>query len=97
LSLLTPPRPPRGVETGGQEVGDRLYNLMLLVIIGGLLVVGLHFIVTTVGLGEVLKTFGLALLTLLRVLVLLVFSTLVWTPVGVAIGFNPRLATLLQP
>ncbi|MEH1910450.1 ABC transporter permease [Nostoc sp.] len=97
LSLLTPPQTPRYVETNRHEMGDRLYNFILLAVIGGLLVVGLHFIVTTVGLGEVLKTFGLALLTLLRVLVLLVFATLVWTPVGVAIGFNPRLATLLQP
>ena len=30
-------------------------------------------------------------------MLLLIFSTLVWTPIGVAIGFNPRLARLLQP
>jgi NitT/TauT family transport system permease protein len=32
-----------------------------------------------------------------RVLILLVVATLIWTPVGVAIGFNPRLSRLLQP
>jgi len=37
------------------------------------------------------------LFTLARVLVLLVFATLIWTPVGVSIGFNPKLARLLQP
>ncbi len=78
-------------------MGDRLYNFVPLALIGGLLVVGLHFILTTVGLGKVVKTFGLGLLTLARVLVLLVFATLIWTPIGVAIGFNPRIARLLQP
>jgi NitT/TauT family transport system permease protein len=32
-----------------------------------------------------------------RVIFLLIFSTIVWTPIGVAIGFNPRLARLAQP
>ena len=32
-----------------------------------------------------------------RVLVLLIFSTVVWTPIGVAIGFNPKLARISQP
>ena len=77
--------------------GDRLYNLALLVVIGALMVTGLHFILTTVGVGEVFKAFWLGLVTLGRVLVLLVFATLIWTPIGVAIGFNPRLSRLLQP
>lgn len=97
LSSLTPPRSPHTKEPTGQIGGDRLYNFMLLVIIGGLLVAGLHFILTKVGLEEVGRTFGLGLLTLVRVIVLLVFATIIWTPVGVAIGFNPRLARLLQP
>jgi NitT/TauT family transport system permease protein len=74
-----------------------LYNLILLTIIGLLIAWALHFILTTVGWGEVVKTFWLGILTLLRVTVLLVFATLIWTPIGVAIGFNPKLARLLQP
>jgi NitT/TauT family transport system permease protein len=100
LSSLTPQRPPRPVGKTQQVIGDgadRLYNLALLVVIGALLVAGLHFILITVGLGEVFKTFWLGLLTLGRVLILLVVATLIWTPVGVAIGFNPRLSRLLQP
>jgi NitT/TauT family transport system permease protein len=30
-------------------------------------------------------------------MILLVFSTLVWTPIGVAIGFSPKLARVSQP
>ena len=39
----------------------------------------------------------LGFLTFLRVAVMVVFATLVWTPVGVAIGFSPRLARIAQP
>ena len=39
----------------------------------------------------------LGFLTLLRVVVMTVLATLVWTPVGVWIGFQPKVARLLQP
>jgi NitT/TauT family transport system permease protein len=39
----------------------------------------------------------LGLATAARVLVLLVFSTLIWTPIGVAIGFSPKLTLISQP
>lgn len=97
LSVLTRLQPTPAVDSVHQERGDRLYTSILLVIIGALAVWTLHFILTTVGLAEVLKTFELGLLTFLRVTVLLVFATVIWTPVGVAIGFNPKLARLLQP
>ncbi|MCE1193993.1 MAG: ABC transporter permease subunit [Acidovorax sp.] len=40
---------------------------------------------------------GLGGLTLLRVLAMTVLATLVWTPVGVWIGLQPRVARLAQP
>ncbi|MFN6539423.1 MAG: ABC transporter permease [Nostoc sp. EkiNYC01] len=98
LSSLTPPRPiHNNVDKNQQVLSDRLYNFVLLVVIGALVITGLHFIFATVGLGEVVKAFFLGLLTLGRVLVLLVIASLIWTPIGVAIGFNPKLARLLQP
>ncbi|MBW4631767.1 MAG: ABC transporter permease subunit [Iphinoe sp. HA4291-MV1] len=97
LSSLTPLHPPRTVELQRQKLGDRIYNFVLLILIGGLVAAGLHFILTTVGLAEVVKAFLLGLATLGRVLVLLIIATFIWTPIGVAIGFNPRLARLLQP
>lgn len=77
--------------------GDRFYTIILLLAIGFLIAFALHWILTTVGLREVFKTFGLGVLTLLRVTLLLLFATVVWTPIGVAIGFNPKLAHTLQP
>jgi len=96
LSILTQPKSTFPADPIRPQ-GDRLYNIILLVIIGFLVAWALHFILTTVGMGEVVKTFGLGLLTLLRVTVLLLFATVIWTPIGVAIGFNPRLARALQP
>ena len=76
LSALTPPKAVRPVDSERQTGSDRLYNTLLLVIIGGLIAWILHFVVTTVGIAEVATAFGLALLTLARVIVLLIFSTL---------------------
>jgi NitT/TauT family transport system permease protein len=39
----------------------------------------------------------LGFLTLLRVAVLIALATLVWVPIGVAIGMRPRVASIVQP
>ena len=59
----------------------------------------LHFIDTSpgAGLGQIPHCFALGAATFGRVVVLLVFATLVWVPVGVWIGMNPRVARLAQP
>lgn len=71
------------------------------VVVGAVLIAavyyGVRFVTSEVGFKEVGNAFGLGFLTLLRVSVLIVLSTLVWTPVGVAIGFNPKLARTMQP
>jgi len=97
LSRLTPVRPRRAAAPGRRRLGDLLYNSVLLLITVALLARGIGFVRGEVGLGEVGHVALLGLVTLARVLALLVFSTLVWTPVGVAIGFSPRLARLAQP
>ena len=79
------------------ERPDRYFNLGLLVIVGSLLAWLVHFVVNTVGLAEVVLAFRLGLYTLFRVTILLIVATVIWTPIGVAIGFNPKLARLLQP
>jgi NitT/TauT family transport system permease protein len=49
------------------------------------------------GLGIFAQTFGLGFLTFSRVVALLVVATLIWVPVGVWIGFNPRVTRFAQP
>jgi NitT/TauT family transport system permease protein len=49
------------------------------------------------GLGVIGTAFGLGALTLMRVAVVVVVSSVIWVPVGVWIGFNPRVAQYMQP
>ncbi|HWE47169.1 MAG TPA: ABC transporter permease subunit [Caulobacteraceae bacterium] len=55
------------------------------------------FIMRTLSLGDVFGAFGLGLLTLIRVVVLVVIASIVWVPIGIWIGMNPRWAERLQP
>ena len=54
------------------------------------------FIRAEVGWAEVLHVFVLGLYTMLRVLVLIAAAALVWVPIGIWIGMNPRIAGRLQ-
>ena len=76
---------------------DHLFNIILALFLGMLLVSLLHAVLTHLGLAEVGTTLLLGCLTLGRVMILLTVATLIWTPIGVAIGFHPALARLLQP
>ena len=79
------------------RTGDIVYNAVLILVTAGLLVAAVRFVLAEVGIGEVGHAAVLGLTTGSRVIALLIFSTLVWTPVGVAIGFSPKLARLSQP
>jgi NitT/TauT family transport system permease protein len=97
LSRLTPLRPSRLANSRRRLWGDRLYTGILLVLVAVILIDGVRFILGEVGLGEVGMTIILGLATFGRVMLVLAVGTLVWVPVGVAIGFHPPLARLLQP
>lgn len=56
----------------------------------------IHFIQTEVGWPEVLHVFVLGFYTLLRVVILLLIAALIWVPVGVWVGLNPRWASRVQ-
>jgi NitT/TauT family transport system permease protein len=51
----------------------------------------------TVGLGEFGHALWLGAVTFGRVVVLLVFATLIWVPIGVWIGMNPKVTRFAQP
>ena len=56
-----------------------------------------HFIIEGANLGEVAKAVLLALATLLRVIVLIALASLIWVPIGVAVGIRPHLSNVVQP
>jgi NitT/TauT family transport system permease protein len=76
---------------------DWLFNTVVIVVTAGLSIAAFHFVVSSVGLPEFGYAALLGLATCGRVIALLIFSTIVWTPIGVAIGFSPKLARLSQP
>ncbi len=96
LSQLTA-FPRETVERTPSKLGDRIYNAFLILMVVVLTLAGIRFVLGEVGLSEVGHAALFGLYTGLRVLALIVFSTIVWTPVGVAIGFSPKLARISQP
>jgi NitT/TauT family transport system permease protein len=56
-----------------------------------------RFIIEGVNLAEVAKAILLGLATLVRVTVLIALASLIWVPIGVAIGIRPHLSNIVQP
>ncbi|MFI5385903.1 MAG: ABC transporter permease [Fimbriimonadales bacterium] len=77
--------------------GDLILGVVLGIVVVVAIYFGARFVTTEVLPSEIGFALWLGFLTLLRVTGLLIFSSLVWTPVGVAIGSNPRLARIAQP
>jgi NitT/TauT family transport system permease protein len=72
------------------------YGLVgLLALGGGVLILG--YIHRTIGLGEITRALMYGGFTMLRVVILVALASLVWVPIGVAIGLRPRLAAIAQP
>ena len=56
-----------------------------------------RYVLASLGIADIGEAFWLALLTMLRVVVLIAFASVVWVPIGVWIGLNPIWAERLQP
>jgi NitT/TauT family transport system permease protein len=91
------PAPAETVAAKPSRIADAIYFTALALVTTGLVAAAARFVFSEVGGREVLHAARLGLLTCARVLALIAVSTLIWTPVGVAIGFSPRLARISQP
>ncbi|WP_329400176.1 ABC transporter permease [Streptomyces melanogenes] len=80
-----------------RRAGDLLFGAVLLALLGRGLYDLLRYLHERTGLGVFGEPLLLGLATLARVAVVVVGATLVWVPVGVRIGFSPRLARIAQP
>jgi NitT/TauT family transport system permease protein len=80
-----------------RQLGDVIFWTAIAIGAAVVAIVSLLYLNRHLGFGRFpsLVAFGLA--TFLRVVVLLVISTVIWVPVGVKIGMNPRLARYAQP
>src|SRR5450755_743476 len=88
-SIRARAKPPSAIAT---RVGDAALAGAVLFALWWLI----GFIHAEVATGEVLHVFVLGFYTMLRVLVLIALAAVVWVPIGVWIGMNPRLAGRLQ-
>ncbi|MET9491069.1 ABC transporter permease subunit [Nocardia sp. NPDC006630] len=79
----------------------RANDLVFTLIVWAALAVGcflmLRYIRSTVGFEELAHAAGLGAITLARVIVVLLFATVIWVPVGVWIGLNPKVSRIAQP
>ena len=88
--------PVAGLPPARRRRGDVVFAL----VVGVPLAYGLYRMVAYIGqggYGDVLTAFGDGAVTFVRVVVLVAFATLVWVPIGVWIGLNPRVARIAQP
>lgn len=73
------------------------WNAVLILSLLAALFVLYRFIFTTVSFNESGHVLYLGLITGLRVTLLILVSSLIWVPIGVWIGLNPRAVRLVQP
>ena len=88
--------PVAGLTPARRRRGDLVFAL----VVGVPLAYGLFRMVAYIGqggYGDVITAFGDGAVTFVRVVVLVAFATLVWVPIGVWIGLNPRVARIAQP
>jgi len=88
---------PLRTSPGRRRAGDIASTVVILTLIGYGLVRMIGFIADTAGFGEVGHALLLGLITFGRVIALVAVATLIWVPVGVWIGLNPRVSRLAQP
>ena len=52
---------------------------------------------TNIGIAQTIEVFGYGLCTGLRVVVLIIITSIIWVPIGVWIGMRPKIAQKVQP
>jgi NitT/TauT family transport system permease protein len=83
---------------GRRRAGDLVFFAMVVAaLLWGLYSMLAYVAAGQQGLGVFGHAFVLGFLTMIRVAVVVVLSSVIWVPVGVWIGFNPRVAQFMQP
>jgi NitT/TauT family transport system permease protein len=81
-----------------RRTGDAVFDVILFAVLGYGVYSLLDYIAAGQGgLGVIGTAFGDGALTLIRVIVVVAVASVIWVPVGVWIGFNPRVAQYMQP
>ncbi len=88
---------PLKASTVRRRIGDAVFVLALAIALGYGALRVVEYIAGSVGFAEVGHAALLGLATFARVVVVVVASTLIWVPIGVWIGLNPKVTRFAQP
>ncbi|ADG79909.1 Binding-protein-dependent transport systems inner membrane component OS=Tsukamurella paurometabola(strain ATCC 8368 / DSM / CCUG 35730 / CIP 100753 / JCM 10117 / KCTC 9821 / NBRC 16120 / NCIMB 702349 / NCTC 13040)OX=521096 GN=Tpau_3324 PE=3 SV=1 [Tsukamurella paurometabola] len=89
--------PSHDVTPARRRAGDLAFGIVVVAVVGYGLWRAAETILSTSGIAEVGHVFLLGLATMGRVALVMLFATVVWVPIGVIIGLNPKLSRALQP
>lgn len=87
--------PPRERKSG--RIATAGWNLLLAIALGFAVWTIGTYVARTLRFEDATAVFGLACLTMLRVLALIAIASIIWVPIGVWIGLRPKWAERLQP
>jgi len=73
------------------------WNIVLMLVIAATAWFLFEFIFKAVSAEEALHVFYLGFITATRVFVLIIISSIIWVPIGVLIGLNPKATQVVQP
>lgn len=90
------PLPPR-LKQALSWTATACWNSFLFIAILGSAITLAHYIYAELTLSEVIHVIFLGLITAIKVAILIVLCSLIWVPIGVWIGLNPRAANFIQP
>jgi len=85
------------IPTTSQKIINVIWYLTVFVIILGTMRFLVWYVNTNLSVDEVMKVFYLGCITGLRVMVLIILSSLIWVPIGVWIGLRPKWVQRVQP
>src|SRR3990167_1336212 len=74
-----------------------VWNGILCLIVAVALIILYRYIFSAVSVEEALHVLYLGLITAIRVMVVIIISSLIWVPVGVLVGLHPRASRIVQP
>ena len=88
---------PRAVNSLLVQAGDYLWLGIVTATVAWSLWTIIAYVHATLGLNDVIEAVGAGLLTMLRVIILIALTSLIWVPIGVWIGLRPKVAEAVQP
>lgn len=79
------------------KIAIAFWNALLWIGLGWIAILLWNFIAFSISLSEILHVFYLGGITALKVAILIVVASLIWVPIGVWIGLNPKASHIIQP